>query len=597
MQLKTVFVSRLLLVCGLLLITGMARAAPVNVLLSILPQQYFAERIGGKHVQVTVLLGPGRSPENYEPTLQQMTQAGRAKLFWRMGLARQNSPKCRDGVGKQGLRNDIECGGWGSQMGNSVRVSAGAPTGLTADARASATAIAPTPTSASDLQRAFAKVDQWRADKRAHLGFNDPGSVYVGGGTSGANGRNEEALLALVPPPKIEKEVRSATVRHLGKLGIATEPAQISGATAVRVMPGETELGRFVGFAERHNAYVTTADTRVQCKDPLIVATASAGLNGERRWIWLPRDVLVSGRPTPIAWHEVFHEVYGTATAAHGAEINPFDLTRQTAADARSAKTASAYVVCLGVDEMLAFAMQLALELKQLEARMRKLGRRWGRVPSSVLRSLADKLEVTSRQFSSKGVATPVHRLIREMRADLDRIGPFKKSGEKSGSVEWLRSREHPGDDPQIARLTLRDSPRVSMQFKIDDAPEVRLEVGSLIVYRALRSEVTRRVVSRAIASRDEALVWKLATANFRRFASSAALAGDVATELDRSYADASTLLHNAVNQINWARKWYPTVAAVKAPALAYWLAEIRAQIVATVRDYIPPVFLTETGL
>lgn len=65
---------------------GTAHAAPVKVLVSILPQQYFAEQIGGDLVDVTVVVGPGRSPENYEPSLQQMHALSGARLYWRIGL-------------------------------------------------------------------------------------------------------------------------------------------------------------------------------------------------------------------------------------------------------------------------------------------------------------------------------------------------------------------------------------------------------------------------------------------------------------------------------------------------------------------------------
>lgn len=69
-----------------MLLVGSVQAAPLSVLVSLLPQKYFAERIGGEHVQVAVLVRPGRSPENYEPGFQQMREFSHAKIFWRMGL-------------------------------------------------------------------------------------------------------------------------------------------------------------------------------------------------------------------------------------------------------------------------------------------------------------------------------------------------------------------------------------------------------------------------------------------------------------------------------------------------------------------------------
>ena len=37
---------------------------PVKVLVSIMPQKYFVERIGGKRVAAEVLVRPGKSPEH-----------------------------------------------------------------------------------------------------------------------------------------------------------------------------------------------------------------------------------------------------------------------------------------------------------------------------------------------------------------------------------------------------------------------------------------------------------------------------------------------------------------------------------------------------
>jgi zinc transport system substrate-binding protein len=85
MQLKSILLTwRLVLLC-LLPIPAGAQAA-VNVLVSILPQKYFAERIGGDQVRVTVLIAPGTEPENFEPGIQQLKQAGQADIFWRIGL-------------------------------------------------------------------------------------------------------------------------------------------------------------------------------------------------------------------------------------------------------------------------------------------------------------------------------------------------------------------------------------------------------------------------------------------------------------------------------------------------------------------------------
>ncbi|MBW1723394.1 MAG: zinc ABC transporter substrate-binding protein [Deltaproteobacteria bacterium] len=57
----------------------------LKVFVSILPQAYFVERIGGEAVDVEVLVGPGQSPATYEPTPKQMARLGRARVYFRVG--------------------------------------------------------------------------------------------------------------------------------------------------------------------------------------------------------------------------------------------------------------------------------------------------------------------------------------------------------------------------------------------------------------------------------------------------------------------------------------------------------------------------------
>jgi zinc transport system substrate-binding protein len=61
-------------------------AAKTPVFVSILPQKTFVERVGGEHVQVSVLVGPGQSPATYEPTPQQMAALSRAHVLFRIGV-------------------------------------------------------------------------------------------------------------------------------------------------------------------------------------------------------------------------------------------------------------------------------------------------------------------------------------------------------------------------------------------------------------------------------------------------------------------------------------------------------------------------------
>lgn len=55
-------------------------AKPV-VAVSILPQQYFVNRIAGNRVTALVLVGPGQSPHSYEPTPAQMAALSKASVW------------------------------------------------------------------------------------------------------------------------------------------------------------------------------------------------------------------------------------------------------------------------------------------------------------------------------------------------------------------------------------------------------------------------------------------------------------------------------------------------------------------------------------
>lgn len=76
-----------------LLVTGFVRApaAPleakrISVFVSVLPQKYFVERIGDQHVDVSVMVGPGLSPEIYEPTPRQMARLSHAHVYFCIGV-------------------------------------------------------------------------------------------------------------------------------------------------------------------------------------------------------------------------------------------------------------------------------------------------------------------------------------------------------------------------------------------------------------------------------------------------------------------------------------------------------------------------------
>lgn len=69
----------------LLLAVATAHAAPLEVAVSILPQKYFVERVGGDAVRVLVMVKPGQSHETYEPTPQQVAALSRSRAYFRIG--------------------------------------------------------------------------------------------------------------------------------------------------------------------------------------------------------------------------------------------------------------------------------------------------------------------------------------------------------------------------------------------------------------------------------------------------------------------------------------------------------------------------------
>jgi zinc transport system substrate-binding protein len=61
-------------------------AADVNIAVSILPQQYFVKKIGGNHVSVLVLAGPGVNPLTYTPPKAQLKALNDRDIYFLMGI-------------------------------------------------------------------------------------------------------------------------------------------------------------------------------------------------------------------------------------------------------------------------------------------------------------------------------------------------------------------------------------------------------------------------------------------------------------------------------------------------------------------------------
>ncbi len=72
---------------------GMADAMAKKVIkvhVSILPQKYFVERIGGDKVDVTVLVNPGKNPATYSPTPVQIQNLASSDIYFSIGVPFEN---------------------------------------------------------------------------------------------------------------------------------------------------------------------------------------------------------------------------------------------------------------------------------------------------------------------------------------------------------------------------------------------------------------------------------------------------------------------------------------------------------------------------
>ena len=59
---------------------------PIRVGVSIPPQKYLVERIGGGRIDVVVMLTPGHAPETFEPTPRQVAALSGTGIYFRIGV-------------------------------------------------------------------------------------------------------------------------------------------------------------------------------------------------------------------------------------------------------------------------------------------------------------------------------------------------------------------------------------------------------------------------------------------------------------------------------------------------------------------------------
>lgn len=62
-----------------------------SVLVSVVPQKYFVEKIAGELIEVTVLIPPGASPAAYETSPSDMRRVSEADVWFTIGLQRENT--------------------------------------------------------------------------------------------------------------------------------------------------------------------------------------------------------------------------------------------------------------------------------------------------------------------------------------------------------------------------------------------------------------------------------------------------------------------------------------------------------------------------
>lgn len=72
--------------------------ANVNIVVSILPQQTFVEKIGGDKVNVTTMVKPGSDPHSYEPKPSQMIAISEAQIYFPIKIEFENAwlPKFKE---------------------------------------------------------------------------------------------------------------------------------------------------------------------------------------------------------------------------------------------------------------------------------------------------------------------------------------------------------------------------------------------------------------------------------------------------------------------------------------------------------------------
>jgi zinc transport system substrate-binding protein len=65
--------------------------ARLGVFVSIPPQAYFVDRVGGERVRTEALVRPGQDAHTYDPTPRQLASLARARVYFRVGFSFENA--------------------------------------------------------------------------------------------------------------------------------------------------------------------------------------------------------------------------------------------------------------------------------------------------------------------------------------------------------------------------------------------------------------------------------------------------------------------------------------------------------------------------
>lgn len=80
-----------LLLATVLVCPAFAYAQPLKVAVSVVPEKYFVEQVGGSHVDVSVIVPPGAEPDSYAPKAAQMRELAKTQIYFPMGVPFENA--------------------------------------------------------------------------------------------------------------------------------------------------------------------------------------------------------------------------------------------------------------------------------------------------------------------------------------------------------------------------------------------------------------------------------------------------------------------------------------------------------------------------